>query len=154
MGTRASLAILGLCAAAVAAGCASRGGARAGAAGTGKEAIAVLDGDRLQAAIASGASVTQILSTRVPSVRLLRTTGPGSGECPTLIVRGVATFRQTLSPPDIYIDNARAQDSCVLYTLVPEHLRAIEVYAGGAQPAGVPLRPNTGGAIIVRTRMN
>ncbi len=116
-----------------------------------QSALTVIEGDRLQAAIESGATIPEILSTRVPSLRKVYASNLAT-ECPVFVLRGNASITQ-ITVPDIYVDNSRANDSCVLYTLVAQQLRAIEVYASGAAPVGIAMRANTGGAIVLRTKV-
>jgi hypothetical protein len=115
-----------------------------------QSAVSILDGGRLANAVESGATLPQILTSRVPSLRLV-SNGGISGECPLFVLRGPASLT-ALTVPDIYLDNMRAQDSCVLQTVLPQQLRSIEVYSGGAAPSGIATRANTGGAIVLRTR--
>ena len=116
-----------------------------------RSALTVLEGDRLESAIQSGASIAQILSTRVPSLRYVRNPALATN-CPVFVLRGNSSIQQ-VTQPDYYIDNSRANDSCVLLTLSAQELRAIEVYAAGASPVGFPMRSNTGGAVVLRTRI-
>lgn len=116
-----------------------------------RSALTVLDGDRLESAIQSGQSIAQIL-TRVPSLRYVRSTSPGSGACPVFVLRGNSSI-QTVTEPDYYVDHSRANDSCILMSLSARELRAIEVYAAGAAPVGLAMRSNTGGAVVLRTRV-
>lgn len=55
--------------------------------------------------------------------------------------------------PNVYIDGARAFDTVVLYTLIPEDVEAVEVYRGAAQ---TPMQwsgiNGTCGAIVVWTK--
>jgi hypothetical protein len=116
-----------------------------------RAALTVLDGQELDAAIASGATLAQILSTRVASIRELRNSGLGT-TCPVFVLRGNSSIQQ-VTEPDYYVDASRANDSCVLLALSAAEVRSIEVYASGAAPAGLPMRARTGGAIVLRRRM-
>lgn len=116
-----------------------------------RSALTVLDGERLQTAVESGATLIQILSTRVPSVRMLAQ-GVAMDQCPRFVIRGNSSI-QNVTTPDIYINDTRAQDTCVLNSLTPQDIGAIEVYSGTSAPAGMATRANTGGMIVLRTRM-
>jgi hypothetical protein len=116
-----------------------------------RSALTVLEGDQLDAAIQSGASIPQILSSRVPSLRFVRNP-PLTTNCPVFVLRGNSSITQ-ISEPDYYVDSSRANDSCILLSLSARELRAIEVYSAGASPVGMALRSNTGGTVVLRTRI-
>lgn len=114
-------------------------------------AMAVLEGEELDEVVATGATLAHILSTRVPSIREMRGTGLRSN-CPVFVLRGNSSIQQ-ITEPEYYVDTTRANDSCILLTLSPRELRAIEVYASGSMPPGVVTGARTGGAIVFRTRI-
>lgn len=114
-------------------------------------ALTVVDADELASAAASGATVVQVLITRVPSLRQMRGQGMRT-DCPVFVLRGNSSIQQ-VTEPDYYVDTSRANDSCVLLTVSPQELRAIEVYASGTAPPGIMARARTGGAIVLRTRI-
>jgi hypothetical protein len=116
-----------------------------------RSALTVLDGEQLEAAIATGASIPQILSTRISSLRIVREPSLGSN-CPVFVLRGNSSIQQ-VTQPDYYVDHTRANDSCILMTLSASEVRAIEVYAAGASPVGMAMRSNSGGAVVLRMRV-
>lgn len=116
-------------------------------------ALTVLEGRELDSAISTGATLAQILATRVPSVREVRSTSSGMGsQCPVFVLRGNSSIQQ-VTEPEYYVDTSRANDSCILLTLSPQGLRSIEVYGSGSSPTGIVMRARTGGAIVFRTRV-
>ena len=85
-------------------------------------------------AVQSGATLIQILSTPVLSVRLLRQGLVDN--CPSFVIRGNASV-ENVTTPDIYINEMHAQDPSVLHRPTPSDIEAIEVYSGSSAPAGL-----------------
>jgi hypothetical protein len=90
-----------------------------------------------------------LLSTlvgKIPSLRMRRM----AEQCPQITLRGAASF-QSATNPHVYVDGARATDTCVLEVLDARDVDRVEVY-----PTGVSARPGYGthahGLILVFMR--
>jgi hypothetical protein len=90
-----------------------------------------------------------LLSTmvgKIPSLRMRRV----AEQCPQITLRGTASF-QSVANPQVYVDGARATDTCVLEMLDARDVERVEVY-----PTGVSARPGYGthahGLILVFMR--
>lgn len=104
--------------------------------------VTVIEGEDLWR---SRGSVLGSMAGRLANVRIQRTTG-----CPTLEMRGRSSrFGET--SPTVYVDGARAVNTCVLEQVRAEDVQRVEVY-----PMGVTTRPgyrgNSAGLILVFTR--
>jgi hypothetical protein len=128
----------------VAAGCGSLGH------GTRQEAGVVLqDGGFVLAGQSLLDGSGDLLSTmvgKIPSLRMRRM----SGQCPQITLRGSASFQSVVNP-HVYVDGARATDTCVLEMLDARDVERVEVY-----PTGMTPRPGYGthadGLILVFMR--
>ena len=76
-------------------------------------------------------SVLDAMRGKVPSLKIQRY----RGQCPKIALRNDATF-QTVVEPHIYVDGARATDTCILESLRTHDVDRIEIY-----PTGVSGRP-------------
>jgi hypothetical protein len=73
-----------------------------------------------------------LLSTmvgKIPSLRMRRMTE----RCPQITLRGTASFQSAVDP-HVYVDGARATDTCVLEMLDARDVERIEVYPSGLSP--------------------
>jgi hypothetical protein len=128
----------------VAAGCGSLGH------GTREEAGVVLqDGGFVltgQSLMDGPGDLLSTLVGKIPSLRMRRM----AEQCPQITLRGAASF-QSATNPHVYVDGARATDTCVLEVLDARDVERVEVY-----PTGVSARPGYGthahGLILVFMR--
>jgi hypothetical protein len=128
----------------VAAGCGSLGH------GTREESgVVVQDGGFVLAGQSLLEGPGDLLSTmtgRIPSMRMRRM----SEQCPQITLRGAASYQSVVNP-HVYVDGARATDTCVLEMLDARDVERVEVY-----PTGVSPRPGYGthahGLILVFMR--
>jgi hypothetical protein len=111
---------------------------------SGSAAVVLLDDTTL--AQLPGRTVLDAITLRMPQVRTFWTTGG----CPGVLLRGSDRVMGT-SNPDVYVDHAHVQDTCLLATLWATDLQRVEIY-----PLGVTSRPgySTGahGLILIFTR--
>lgn len=115
-------------------------------------AAAVLQGEELEAATRMATRLTDVLASRIPGLRVIRSAGI-SANCPMLVFRGTRSFQDnSQAQADLYIDGNLAKDGCVLDTIPPRHVAGIEVYAGHSPPDNIPLRPNAAGIVLIATR--
>lgn len=91
-------------------------------------------------------SILSAMQGKVPNFRIQR----HSGQCPELSLRNDVTFRAVVNP-HVYVDGARATDTCILESLRTEDVQRVEVY-----PMGFTTRPGYGthahGLILVFMR--
>lgn len=91
-------------------------------------------------------SVLSAMQGKVPNFRIQRR----SGQCPELSIRNDVNF-QGLVNPHVYVDGARATDTCILESLRTDDVQRVEVY-----PMGFTTRPGYGthanGLILVFMR--
>jgi hypothetical protein len=88
-----------------------------------------------------GASLLNTVASHVAAM----TVRHPRGECPVITMRGPAT------DPVVYVDGARATNTCVLEQMNPGDVHRVEVYPlGVTQRAGYMSQP--GGLILVFTR--
>ncbi|HEX6307822.1 MAG TPA: hypothetical protein VFZ69_06515 [Longimicrobiales bacterium] len=103
--------------------------------------------------ILTGASLTDgrgdLLATmmgKVPNFRVRRL----REQCPQITLRNAVSFQSYVNP-HVYVDGARATDTCILESLQINDVERVEVY-----PTGVTLRPGYGrhahGLILVFMR--
>jgi hypothetical protein len=112
-------------------------------------AMALLEGPELESAGRSGNTLSEVLARLVPNLRVARSNR--AGQCPRLVLRGIKSVTLS-SDPDIYVDGARALDTCILDLLPIASIARVEVYAGGQIPRSEPITPSASGAILVFTR--
>jgi hypothetical protein len=92
-----------------------------------------------------GGNLLSLISSRVTSMRVRR-----SGPCPEIVMRG---RKSVIGPtdPGVYVDGARAGNTCILDLIQPDDVSRVEVY-----PMGVTQRPgyrsNSNGLILIFTR--
>ncbi|MGH7608019.1 MAG: hypothetical protein ACREME_11845 [Gemmatimonadales bacterium] len=141
--TIVALSLLGLL---VGAGCgASRAGGekpvRAGVRSEGGHVV--LEGAELEE---GPGSLLGTLMGKVPGMRVRQPVG----QCPQITLRSDVSFR-SVHNPHVYVDGARATNTCVLETLRKEDVERVEVY-----PQGFTQRPgygtHSGGLILVFLR--
>jgi hypothetical protein len=76
-------------------------------------------------------SLLDTMRGKIPSFRVHR----GTGQCPGIALRGSVTVAGVTSP-DVYVDGARATDTCILESLRATDIDRVEVY-----PMGFTTRP-------------
>lgn len=82
----------------------------------------VLDGDDF----AGGESLLRTMAGRMSNLAVLRS----NRGCPEVQLRGRQTIRASTAP-SIYVDGARAVNTCVLDEIVSSEVRRVEVYPMG-----------------------
>lgn len=106
------------------------GGVRAGAEDEhevrGQPGSTVLTG---QALLDGSGSILEALRGKVPGLRIRDDVGP----CPRVTLRNEATY-QTLVNMLVYVDGARASDTCILESLRSRDTERVEVYPTGVTP--------------------
>jgi hypothetical protein len=85
------------------------------------------------------------LEARMSSMGVLR-----GGECPQIVLRGRTTVARP-SNPGVYVDGARATNTCVLETLNVADVHRVEVYPMGIAQKGA-YEAQAGGLILVFMR--
>jgi hypothetical protein len=120
-----------------------------GSVGSRTVAMALLEGPELESAGRSGNTLSEVLARLVPNLRVSRANRAGT--CPRLVLRGIKSVTLS-SDPDIYVDGARALDTCILDLLPMASIARVEVYAGGQIPRSEPITPSASGAILIFTR--
>lgn len=90
-----------------------------------------------------------LLSTmvgKVPNLRVRRV----RENCPQITLRNAVSYQSVVNP-HVYVDGARATDTCILESLAAHDVERVEVY-----PTGVTIRPGYGrhahGLILVFMR--
>ncbi|HKP76210.1 MAG TPA: TonB-dependent receptor plug domain-containing protein [Longimicrobiaceae bacterium] len=97
--------------------------------------------------VASDGTLLSALVNRISNMSVLR--GQNS-ECPAIQLRGRTTVARVTSP-GVYVDGARATNTCVLENLPVAEVHRVEVYPMGlAHHAGYEAQP--GGLILVFMR--
>lgn len=121
---------------------AASGGAAGGPPGAGGSNVVVLEDEELSA---SRGNLLNTLTSRISQLRVT-----ADGNCPRLELRGRSSMYGS-SDPSVYLDGARAVNTCVLEQIPTSDVRRVEVY-----PMGVTSRPgyrsNAGGLILVFSR--
>ncbi|HEX6132574.1 MAG TPA: hypothetical protein VFZ24_01250 [Longimicrobiales bacterium] len=103
--------------------------------------------------VLSGASLTDgrgdllaAMMGKVPNFRVRRL----KEQCPQITLRNAVSFQSYVNP-HVYVDGARATDTCILESLQTNDVERVEVY-----PTGVTVRPGYGrhahGLILVFMR--
>jgi hypothetical protein len=92
-------------------------------AGSGATSAVVLDGDQLRA----GESLLYALVGRMANFEVLRS----NRTCPEIHLRGRQSILNA-GGPAIYVDGARAVNTCVLDEIAPAEVQRVEVYPMGA----------------------
>jgi hypothetical protein len=115
-------------------GCVSAGGAGVDGEARPREGVFTERG----ATVLTGTALTDgqgsLLDTmrgKIPSFRVQR----GAGQCPGIALRNSAGFGAVVAP-DVYVDGARATDTCILESLRATDIERVEVY-----PMGFTTRP-------------
>jgi hypothetical protein len=85
------------------------------------------------------------LAARMSSMGVLR-----GGECPQIVLRGRTTVARP-SNPGVYVDGARATNTCVLETLNVSDVHRVEIYPMGVAQKGA-YEAQAGGLILVFMR--
>jgi hypothetical protein len=105
----------------------------------------VVDEDDLERSGSS--SLLNAIASRVRSMSIMRP----QGECPEITLRGSTTLVRRTSPPVVYVDGARAINTCILEQLTPNDVSRVEIYPlGMTRRPGYPTQP--GGLILVFMR--
>jgi TonB-dependent Receptor Plug Domain len=103
----------------------------------------VFDEDQLQSS--SDGTLLAALEARMSSMGVLR-----GGECPQIVLRGRTTVARP-SNPGVYVDGARATNTCVLETLNVSDVHRVEIYPMGIAQRGA-YEAQAGGLILVFMR--
>jgi len=103
----------------------------------------VFEEDQLQSS--SDGTLLAALEARMSSMGVLR-----GGECPQIVLRGRTTVARP-SNPGVYVDGARATNTCVLETLNVSDVHRVEVYPMGIAQRG-SYEAQAGGLILVFMR--
>lgn len=77
-------------------------------------------------------SLLETMRGKIPNFRMQR---PAGGACPEISLRGHPSFTGLVNP-DVYVDGARATDTCILDGLRAHDVERVEVY-----PMGFTTRP-------------
>ena len=105
----------------------------------------VFEDDQLQPS--ADGTLLSALAARIANMTVMR--GQNS-ECPAITLRGRTTVARVTSP-GVYVDGARATNTCVLENLPVAEVQRVEVYPMGlAHHAGYEAQP--GGLILVFMR--
>ncbi len=136
----------------LAAGCAGGGGFSNLPAGTAQEAAATMPASahalvlqQKELAGDHGESLLQAMQANLPAVRVSGTSG-----CPDVALRGPNPL-PGVSEPTVYLDGARATNTCVLSDLPADQVARVEVYPQGFTPRP-GYAPNASGLILVFSR--
>lgn len=93
-----------------------------------------------------GADLLRAMTGKVPNFRVRRV----RGGCPQITLRSAVSYQSVVNP-HVYVDGARATDTCVLESLQAHDVERVEVYS-----SGVTNRPGYGrhahGLILVFMR--
>jgi propanediol dehydratase large subunit len=104
--------------------------------------VVVLEGEQLRS---SRGTLLSALRSRMAQMRVT-----GGSQCPQLELRGRTSIYGS-SDPSVYLDGARAVNTCLLEQMSVSDLERVEIY-----PMGVTTRPgyrsNAGGLILVFSR--
>jgi len=104
----------------------------------------VFEEDQLQSS-ADGTLLTA-LASRMASMGVLR-----GGECPQIVLRGRTTVAHPTNP-GVYVDGARATNTCVLESLNVADVQRVEVYPLGIAVHKGAYEAHAGGLILVFMR--
>jgi hypothetical protein len=120
-----------------------RGGRNAAAGVSSEDGALVLTGASL---LDGPGDLLTTMVGKVPNMRLRRV----RNQCPQITLRNAVSF-QSIVNPHVYVDGARATDTCILESLYAQDVQRVEVY-----PSGVTTRPGYGrhshGLILVFMR--
>ena len=103
----------------------------------------IFDEEHLQQS--SDGTLLTALAARMSSMGVLR-----GGECPQIILRGRTTVARPTNP-GVYVDGARATNTCVLETLNVSDVHRVEIYPMGIAQRGA-YEAQAGGLILVFMR--
>ena len=103
----------------------------------------IFEEDQLQPS--SDGTLLSALAARMSSMGVLR-----GGECPQIVLRGRTTVARPTNP-GVYVDGARATNTCVLETLNVADVHRVEVYPMGIAQRGA-YEAQAGGLILVFMR--
>jgi len=93
----------------------------------------------------SDGTLLAALEARMSSMGVLR-----GGECPQIVLRGRTTVARPTNP-GVYVDGARATNTCVLETLNVSDVHRVEIYPMGIAQRGA-YEAQAGGLILVFMR--
>lgn len=102
----------------------------------------IVSGDEL----ATGAPLLEALQRRVPSMRVVRSTGG----CPIIALRG-QPGRSAASSAVVYVDDTRMRDTCILLQLQAGDIDRVELHPVAAGSVG-GRQGGPGGLILVYRR--
>lgn len=103
----------------------------------------IFEEDQLQSS--SDGTLLSALAARMSSMGVLR-----GGECPLIVLRGRTTVSHPTNP-GVYVDGARATNTCVLEGLNVADVHRVEVYPMGVAQNGA-YEGHAGGLILVFMR--
>jgi hypothetical protein len=103
----------------------------------------VFDEDQLQSS--ADGTLLSALAARMSSMGVVR-----GGECPLIVLRGRTTVARPTNP-GVYVDGARATNTCVLENLNVADVHRVEVYPMGIAQKGA-YEGQAGGLILVFMR--
>jgi len=103
----------------------------------------VFEEDQLQPS--SDGTLLSALAARMSAMNVVR-----GGECPLIALRGRTTVARPTNP-GVYVDGARATNTCVLETLNVSDVHRVEVYPMGIAQQGA-YDAQAGGLILVFMR--
>jgi hypothetical protein len=103
----------------------------------------VFEEDQLQSS--SDGTLLSALEARMSSMGVVR-----GGECPLIVLRGRTTVEHPTNP-GVYVDGARATNTCVLEGLNVSDVHRVEVYPMGVAQQGA-YEGHAGGLILVFMR--
>ena len=101
--------------------------------------------DEAQLQPSADGTLLTALAARMTSMNVLR-----GGECPQIELRGRTTVARATNP-GVYVDGARATNTCVLETLNVADVHRVEVYPMGIAQSGA-YEAQAGGLILVFMR--
>ena len=103
----------------------------------------VFEEDQLQSS--SDGTLLSALEARMSSMGVVR-----GGECPLIVLRGRTTVEHPTNP-GVYVDGARATNTCVLEGLNVTDVHRVEIYPMGVAQKGA-YEAQAGGLILVFMR--
>lgn len=103
----------------------------------------IFEEDQLQSS--SDGTLLSALAARMSSMGVVR-----GGECPLIVLRGRTTVAHPTNP-GVYVDGARATNTCVLEGLNVADVHRVEIYPMGVAQNGA-YEPYAGGLILVFMR--